>query len=281
MTVQRRLIRLGHSPDPDDAFMFYPLATGLIDTGPFEFEHVLQDIQTLNEWAMTGRLEVTAISIHAYPHVRHRYRLLSSGASMGDGYGPLLVARRPLEPQDLRGQTIAVPGELTTAFLALNLCMGRGTFHHRVVPFDRILSEVAEGKADAGLIIHEGQLTYGRFDLHCVVDLGVWWQETTGLPLPLGGNAVRRDVGEAAGRQIGRIVKQSIRMALERRDEAIRYALQFGRDLNTHLTDQFVGMYVNDWTLDYGPEGRRAVTELLRRGHLAGVCPDPGDIDFL
>jgi 1,4-dihydroxy-6-naphthoate synthase len=281
MSAERHHIRLGHSPDPDDAFMFYPLAKGLIDTGSFEFEHVLRDIQTLNEWAMEGRLEVTAISIHAYPHVRSRYRLLNCGASMGDGYGPLVVAREPLDPEDLRGKTIAVPGEMTTAFLALNLCLGRETFDHRIAMFDQIPALVAEGQVDAGLLIHEGQLTYGQLDLHCIVDLGVWWREETGLPLPLGGNVVRRDLGEETCLQIGRILKRSIQIALERREEAVKYALQFGRDLSMDLTDQFVGMYVNEWTLHYGPRGREAVAELLKRGYQAGLCPDPGNIDLV
>lgn len=281
MTATRKPIRLAHSPDPDDAFMFYPLAKGLIDPGPFEFEHILRDIQTLNEWALEGRMEVTAISIHAYPHVRDKYRLLNSGSSMGDGYGPLIVAREPMSLDDLKGKTIAVPGEMTTAFLTLNLCLGRGSFEHRVVMFDEIPDEVASGRADAGLIIHEGQLTYGQLDLHSIVDLGVWWQQSTGLPLPLGGNVIRRDLGEETCRQISGILKASIRTALENRDEAVEYALQFGRDLNTDLADKFIGMYVNAWTLDYGEKGRQAVAELLNRGHQAGLCPDPGDVDFV
>ncbi len=281
MNASRRRIHLAHSPDPDDAFMFYPLAKNLIDTGPFEFVHVLKDIQTLNEWAMAGRMEVTAISIHAYPHVRNRYRLLNSGASMGDGYGPMVIARDRIGVADLRRKTIVVPGEMTTAFLALNLCLGPGTFEHRVAVFDEIPTEVADGRADAGLIIHEGQLTYGKLGLHCVVDLGIWWKQLTGLPLPLGGNVIRRDLGEEAARQISRILRQSIQMALERRTDAVRYALQYGRDLDVGLTDQFIGMYVNEWTLDYGPRGRQAITELLRRGHAAGLCPDPGEIDFI
>ncbi len=261
--------------------MFYPLAKGLIDPAPFEFEHVLRDIQTLNEWAVEGRMEVTAISIHTYPHVKDRYRLLNSGSSMGDGYGPLIVAREPVTADELRGKVIAVPGEMTTAFLTLSLYLGRGTFQHRVTMFDQIPAEVAAGRADAGLIIHEGQLTYSQLDLHSVVDLGVWWQETTGLPLPLGGNVVRRDLGEPTCRRISEILKASIQMALENRDQAVEYALQFGRNLDITLADKFIGMYVNAWTLDYGEKGRQAVTELLRRGHDAGLCPDPGEIDFI
>jgi len=281
MTSKRKRIRLAHSPDPDDAFMFYPLAKGLIDPGPFEFEHVLKDIQTLNEWAMAGRMEVTAISIHAYPHVRDKYRLLNSGSSMGDGYGPLVVAREPMAVEALRGKTIAVPGEMTTAFLALNLCLGRGRFKHRVVMFDEIPAEVAAGRVDAGLIIHEGQLTYSQFGLHAVIDLGVWWQDTTGLPLPLGGNVVRRDLGEGTCQQLSDVLRRSIRMALSTRDRAVEYALEFGRGLDMQLADRFIGMYVNEWTLDYGEKGRQAVAELLNRGHQAGLCPDPGEIDFV
>jgi 1,4-dihydroxy-6-naphthoate synthase len=281
MSIGKMKIHLAHSPDPDDAFMFYPLAKGLIDPGPFEFEHVLRDIQTLNEWAMEGRMEVTAISIHAYPYVKERYCLLSSGSSMGDGYGPLIVAREPIGLEDLRGKVIAVPGEMTTAFLALSLCLGRGAFRHRVAMFDEIPNEVASGRADAGLIIHEGQLTYSQLDLHNVLDLGVWWMQETGLPLPLGGNAIRRDLGEEACGRVGEILRESIRMALENRDQAVQYALQFGRNLDVTLADKFIGMYVNAWTLGYGEKGRRAVGELLRRGHQAGICPDPGQVDFV
>jgi 1,4-dihydroxy-6-naphthoate synthase len=281
MSATRKRIRLAHSPDPDDAFMFYPLAKGLIDSEPFDFEHILRDIQTLNEWALEGRMEVTAISIHTYPRVKDTYRLLTSGSSMGDGYGPLIVAREPIGLDDLKGKTIAVPGEMTTAFLTLNLCLGPGTFEHRVVMFDQIPDEVASGRADAGLIIHEGQLTYSQLDLHSIMDLGIWWQQATGLPLPLGGNVVRRDLGEETCRQLSHILKASIHMALENRDEALAYSLQFGRNLDTTLADKFIGMYVNAWTLDYGQKGRQAVAELLGRGHQAGLCPDPGEIDFI
>ncbi|MBN1344209.1 MAG: ABC transporter substrate-binding protein [Phycisphaerae bacterium] len=281
MSHDRRHIRLAHSPDPDDAFMFYPLAKGLIDPGPFEFEHVLRDIQTLNEWAMEGRMEVTAISIHAYPYVKDKYRLLTSGSSMGDGYGPLIVAREPIGVKDLEGKIIAVPGEMTTAFLTLNLCLGRGSFEHRVTMFDEIPDAVASGRVDAGLLIHEGQLTYSQLDLHSVIDLGVWWQQATGLPLPLGGNVVRRDLGDETCRRLSEVLRTSIQTALEHREEAVRYALQFGRGLDNNLADQFIGMYVNAWTLDYGEKGRQAVTELLHRGHQAGICPDPGQIDFV
>jgi 1,4-dihydroxy-6-naphthoate synthase len=276
----RRLL-LGHSPDPDDAFMFYGLATGKVDSGPWRFEHVLQDIQTLNERALKGELHITAISIHAYPYVAGKYALTHCGASMGDGYGPMVVAREPMALSDLRGKKIAVPGTMTTAFLALNLCLGKGGFAHQVVMFDQILDHVAAGRADAGLVIHEGQLTYQNQKLHCVVDLGVWWRERTGLPLPLGGNAIRRDLGPENMRAITAILKNSIQYSLDHRAEAVRHALNYARDMGRELADRFVGMYVNDWTLDYGDTGRAAVRELLRQGHAAGLVPDAGEIDFV
>ena len=279
--MTKQLIHLGHSPDPDDAFMFYGLASGAVDGWPYEFQHVLQDIQTLNERALRGELEVTAISIHAYPHVRDRYALTSCGSSMGDGYGPLVVARGTHDVDWLRGKTVAVPGEMTTAFLTLNLLLGKGAFEHRVVMFDQILKEVAAGRADAGLIIHEGQLTYGDHDLTSLVDLGAWWGDQTGLPLPLGGNCVRRDLGLGTMARLAEIIKQSIEYGLAHRDEAVAHALAYARDMDTPLADRFVGMYVNEWTLDYGEPGRRAVRELLRRGHEAGLTPDAGCIGFV
>lgn len=272
---------LGHSPDPDDAFMFYGLATGRVDSGRWSFEHILQDIQTLNERAMRGELHITAISIHAYPHVAGKYALTNCGSSMGDGYGPMVVTREPMDVAGLRGRRIAVPGRMTTAFLALNLLLGKDAFQHEVVMFDQILGHVADGKADAGLIIHEGQLTYRNRKLHCVIDLGVWWKELTGLPLPLGGNAIRRDLGEENMREIAAIIKASIQYSLDHREAAVQHAMQYARDLNSSLADRFVGMYVNQWTLDYGDAGRAAVRELLRRGHVAGLVPDPGRIDFV
>ncbi|NLX21586.1 MAG: ABC transporter substrate-binding protein [Phycisphaerae bacterium] len=272
---------LGHSPDPDDAFMFYGLAKGLVDAGRWRFEHVLQDIQTLNERALRGELHITAISIHAYPYVADRYALTNCGSSMGDGYGPLVVAREPMAWQDLRGQRIAVPGRMTTAFLALNLLLGRDAFEHEIVPFDRILEHVAAGRADAGLIIHEGQLTYQRQRLESVVDLGVWWKTETGLPLPLGGNVIRRDLGAENMREIAAILQRSIRYSLDHRREAVAHALAYARDMGTDLADRFVGMYVNDWTLDYGEAGRSAVRELLQRGHQAGLVPAVETIDFV
>jgi len=272
---------LGHSPDPDDAFMFYALAAGRIDTGRWRFRHVLQDIQTLNERATRGELHVTALSIHAYPYAASRYALLACGCSMGDGYGPLVVAREPMGIHDLQGARIAIPGEMTTAFLALNLLLGRGSFSHEVVVFDRILGAVADGRFDAGLVIHEGQLTFRQQRLYKVVDLGAWWLEHTGLPLPLGGNAIRRDLGPAAMREIGAIIRRSIEYSLAHRAEAVDYALRFARDMGRELADRFVGMYVNEWTLDYGDRGRQAVRELLARGHAAGLVPQVPQIEFI
>jgi 1,4-dihydroxy-6-naphthoate synthase len=272
---------LGHSPDPDDAFMFFALARERIPTGRWRFRHILQDIQTLNERALRGELHITAISIHAYPYVADKYALLNCGSSMGDGYGPLVVTRGPHPIDWLRGKRIAVPGEMTTAFLALNLLLGKGGFEHEVVMFDRILDHVAEGRADAGLIIHEGQLTYRNQRLHDVVDLGVWWQEQTGLPLPLGGNAIRRDLGEPAMKDIAAVLRRSIEYSLEHREEAVAHALQYARDMDRDLADRFVGMYVNEWTLDYGDRGRQAVRELLRRAHQQGLVPDAGPIEFV
>jgi 1,4-dihydroxy-6-naphthoate synthase len=274
-------IRLAHSPDPDDAFMFYGLSSGAVDPGPYEFEHILEDIQTLNERARRGEYEVTAISIHAYPHVRDKYILTTCGSSMGDNYGPIVVARTPMSIEDLRGRTIAIPGKMTTAFLALQLLLGPDAFEPCPVTFDRIPAEVRDGRTDAGLLIHEGQLTYRREGLHLVVDLGVWWQRRTGLPLPLGGNAVRRDLGIEHCRAIARIIRESIGYGLEHRAAAVEYALKYGRGLDMQLADRFVGMYVNEWTLDYGPRGRAAIQQLLSEGFHAGLVPDPGEIEFI
>ena len=279
--VSKQTLLLGHSPDPDDAFMFYALARGLIQSEKWGFEHILQDIQTLNERALRGELHITAISIHAYPYIRERYALLNCGASMGDEYGPLVVARRPMAIEELRGKEIVVPGEMTTAFLVLNLLLGKGNFSHRVVMFDHILDEVRAGEAHAGLIIHEGQLTYRDHALHKIVDLGEWWNQHTGLPLPLGGNVIRRDLGPGAMEEIATIVHHSIEYGLAHRAEAIEYALEFGRDLDIGLTERFVAMYVNRWTLDYGDAGRRAVRELLRLGHQSGLLPVCGEVDFI
>jgi 1,4-dihydroxy-6-naphthoate synthase len=273
------LIRLGHSPDPDDAFMFWALTADVVDTRGFEFEHVLRDIQTLNEWALEGRLEVTALSLHAYPFVQNRYALLPHGASMGAGYGPIVVAREALSDEQLREMEIAVPGRLTTAFLALRLRLG--DFRFREVPFDRILDEVSSGHAAAGLLIHEGQLTYASLGLEKVVDLGDWWLAETGLPLPLGVNAARRDLGDEALTQLSQVLRESIDAGLANREEAMRYALRFGRDLDLDLADQFVGMYVNELTQDYGEQGRAAVRELLRRGEAIGAFDEPVRVEFV
>ena len=281
MTVtDKRIIRVGHSPDPDDAFMFHALANGKIDTGGLIFQHELQDIETLNRRALKGELEVTAVSIHAYAYLLDKYALLPSGCSMGDRYGPMVVAREPHSVDDLRKLRIAVPGTMTTAFLTLRLLLPGG-FEYEVIPFDQIIDAVASGKYDAGLIIHEGQLTFQNQGLRLIVDLGVWWQEKTGLPLPLGGNVVRRDLGPALMGQISSLIKQSIRYALDHRAEALQYALTYARDMDVKLADRFVGMYVNDWTLDYGPRGRQAVRQLLAEAHAAGIIPSTVDVEFV
>jgi 1,4-dihydroxy-6-naphthoate synthase len=291
-TTAHRTLQLGHSPDPDDAFMFYALAAEppLIDTRGWRFKHVLQDIQTLNVRARNGELEITAISIHAYPYVADKYALTSCGSSMGDGYGPMIVTRSPMKLDDLRGKHIAIPGELTTAFLTMQLCLGKGTkgrgsaggnFTYEVVMFDEIPKAVASGQFDAGLLIHEGQLTFKDIGLHLVVDVGVWWQEKTGLPLPLGGNCVRKDLGAEAMQDVTDVLKQSIQFSLDHRDKAVDYALKFGRDLNKPLADKFVGMYVNHWTVDYGQRGRDAITRLLAEGAKAGLVPAIEKIEFV
>jgi 1,4-dihydroxy-6-naphthoate synthase len=273
------LIRLGHSPDPDDAFMFWALAADKIDTRDFEFEHVLNDIQTLNEWALEGRLETTAISLHAYPYVQDRYSVLPHGASMGSGYGPIVVAREELTREQLQSVEIAVPGRMTTAFLVLRLYLG--DFNFREVPFDQILDEVKSGRAEAGLLIHEGQLTYAAEGLQKIVDLGEWWLLETGLPLPLGINVARRDLGPEVLHELSEVLRESIEAGLANRAEAMEYALGFGRGLDIELADRFVGMYVNDFTCDYGEEGRQAVTELLRRGEELGAFPARVELDFV
>jgi 1,4-dihydroxy-6-naphthoate synthase len=276
-----RLIRLGHSPDPDDAFMFYALAADRIPSNGFRFEHLLRDIETLNEWAMKGELEVTAISVHAYAYVADKYRLLPHGASMGEQYGPIVVAREAMDPAELPGKVIAVPGLMTSAFLELQLAIGR-IADPLIVPFDEILETVASGAADAGLVIHEGQLTYPSLGLELVLDLGEWWHELTGgLPLPLGANAVRRDLGEETMRELSVVLHDSIKYGLEHREDALAHAARYGRGLDGDLTDRFVGMYVNDRTLDYGDEGRAAVAELLRRAAEAGFIPHAVPVDFV
>jgi 1,4-dihydroxy-6-naphthoate synthase len=270
-------IRVGHSPDPDDAFMFFALAKDRIDTGPYRFHHELVDIETLNRRALHGELELTAISLHAYAHLTHLYALCSCGASMGDGYGPMVVARKACSIDELTGSAIAVPGTWTTAFLALRLYLGRD-FSHVVVPFDQILDVTARGEfegrpIDAGLIIHEGQLTYDQQHLVRIVDLGEWWKQETSLPLPLGANGIRKDLGPRVMKEVDTLLRESIRYGLEHREEALAYALSFGRGLDNSQADRFVGMYVNDWTMDFGARGREAVRLLLARGHEAGVLP--------
>ncbi len=277
MSLPELQIRVGHSPDADDAFMFYALAKGKIDTGRYRFEHELVDIETLNRRALTGELELTAVSLHAYAYLDDIYTLCSCGASMGDRYGPMVVARRSMTLGELAGAETAVPGLRTTAYLALRLCLGVD-FRHVVVPFDRILDAVAEGeyqgrRIDAGLIIHEGQLTYADQRLQLIVDTGKWWFERTGLPLPLGANAIRRDLGAEAIGDVHRLLHESIAYGLEHREEALDYAMSFSRGLDRSKADRFVDMYVNQWTLDLGPVGRRAVARLLAEGHAAGVIP--------
>jgi 1,4-dihydroxy-6-naphthoate synthase len=274
------LIRLGHSPDPDDAFMFWGLASGEVDPRRFEFEHVLRDIQTLNEWALEGKLETTAISLAAYPLVQERYVLLPHGASMGSGYGPIVVAQEEMPLAALRNVEIAVPGAMTTAFLVLRMCIG-DTFRYREVPFDRIIGEVSSGRAAAGLLIHEGQLTYAAEGLKKVVDLGEWWLLETGLPLPLGANVARRDLGADTLFELSDVLRDSIQAGLDNRDEAMEYALRFGRGLDTELADRFVGMYVNELTCDYGEEGRQAVRELLARAEALGTYEQPVRVEFV
>jgi 1,4-dihydroxy-6-naphthoate synthase len=272
-------IRLAHSPDADDAFMFYALATNKVRAPGIRFSHVLSDIETLNREAARETYDVTALSVSAYAHVADRYRLLDCGASFGDGYGPLVVAARSIEPEELLGGRVAVPGTLTTSYLVLKLFAP--PVETVVIPFDRILEAVRDGAVEAGLVIHEGQLTYARYGLHRVVDLGLWWQQKTGLPLPLGVNAVRRSVPEPMAREIARAIRRSVRYALDHREEALHYALGFGRELDAELADRFVGMYVNHWTLQLGDTGRRAIRELLARGAAAGLLPGPVEPEFL
>ena len=272
-------ITVAHSPDSDDAFMHYALAKDRIATGGITFHHVLRDIETLNRWAMEGRYEVSAVSIHAYAYLADKYALLPHGASMGDRYGPLVIARGPLSAADLKGRRIAVPGLMTTAYLVLRLL--EPDFEAVEVDFKAIMGEVREGRVDAGLIIHEGQLTYAAEGFHKVVDLGEWWNDETGLQLPLGGNAIRRDLGPELIGRVSRLLRESIQYALDHREEALAYAMQFARDMPAELADRFVGMYVNDVTLDYGDEGRRAVQLLLDRAHERGLIPNRVAAEFV
>ncbi len=274
-----RLIRVAHSPDPDDAFMFYALVHGKIPLEGFRFEHVLKDIESLNRSALNGEYELTALSFHAYAYVAEKYVLLTCGASMGEGYGPILIAREDFSIEDLARIWIAVPGTLTTAFLVLRLIVP--DVRYRVVPFDHIPAYVAEGRAEAGLLIHEGQLTYPEFGLRKILDLGQWWSEQTGLPLPLGGNAVRRDLGADVHRALSQGLAQSIAYALAHREEALSYALRFGRGLDPVLADRFIRMYVNELTLECGERGKAAIRQLLHLGYERGVLPHPVTVEFV
>ena len=274
---QREKIRIGHSPDSDDAFMFYALAKGLIPTDPYEIVHVIEDIETLNQRALAAELEVTAISVHAYAYVAKDYVFMPCGASIGDRYGPLVVSKTPIDT--LAGKRIAIPGKMTTAYLTLSLF--QPDFEAEPRPFDKILDAVQQDEVDAGLIIHEGQLTYAREGLHKVIDLGEWWYEETGLPLPLGANVIRRNLGTPKIREITALLKQSIQYSLEHRERGLAYAMTYARDMETALADKFVGMYVNDYTLDYGEKGRAGVRELLHRGKIAGIIPHDVDADFV
>ena len=272
-------IKLAHSPDSDDAFMFYALATHKLATPGYKYTHVLSDIQALNEAALTETYDVTAISFAAYPTLRDKYILLDCGASFGEGYGPVVVSAKPLKPRELAGNRIAVPGLKTSAYITLKLFESK--FEPVVMPFDKIIDAVQNNLVEAGLLIHEGQLFFPKKGLHRVIDLGIWWQEQTGLPLPLGGNAVRRALGPQLGRQIAKTIRDSVSYGLEHREEALNYAMQFAREMDTEVADKFVGMYVNKWTLGYGEKGKQAVKELIVRGTKAGLLPAPPTVEFL
>src|SRR5713101_607184 len=278
--AETRPITVAHSPDSDDAFMFYGLATNKLDTGLLSFTHILKDIQTLNEEAMRGTYDVTAISFHAYAYVADKYALLPHGASIGDNYGPVVVANEELDPAELSKAKVAVPGTLTSAFLTLRLF--NPNFKYEVVPFDQVTQAVTEGRCDAGLLIHEGQLFYHDLGLHKVLDLGEWWHEhTNGLPLPMGGNAIRRDLGEETIREVSSLLKESIRFSLENREDALQYAMQFARDMDPALADRFVAMWVNELTLDYTDRGREAVRRLLEEGFQKGIIPKQVAVEFV
>ena len=272
-------LRLAHSPDSDDAFMFYALATGKVRLPGVKFTHILSDIESLNRAAKLETYDITAVSFYGYAFVADKYVLLDCGASFGEGYGPVVIASHPIKKTELAGRKIAIPGELTTSYLALKLF--EPNVETVTMPFDKILAAVQTKEVEAGLLIHEGQLLFSQVGLHKVVDLGQWWQETTGLPLPLGANAIRRKLGPEMGRQVARIIRESISYALEHRESALEYALQFARDMDPDLADKFIGMYVNRWTLDYGEEGRHAVRELLSRGAAAGLVPSSFRVEFL
>jgi 1,4-dihydroxy-6-naphthoate synthase len=278
-TTEVKTITVAHSPDSDDAFMFYGLATNKLETEGIKFEHTLKDIQSLNEDAKNGVYDVTAISFHAYAYVADKYALLPHGASIGDKYGPIVVAREPRSADEIGQMKIAVPGELTSAYLALRLF--NKDFQHIVVPFDQIIDAVQKGEADAGLLIHEGQLFYKEKGLDKVLDLGEWWHEKTGLPLPMGGNAIRRDLGPEMMKRVSRHLHESIIYSMENREDALQYALQFARDMAQEMADRFIAMWVNDLTLDYGTRGKQAVKMLLSEGHKAGVIPHEVQVDFV
>ncbi|HEV7701356.1 MAG TPA: MqnA/MqnD/SBP family protein [Pyrinomonadaceae bacterium] len=274
-----RTITVAHSPDSDDAFMFYGLATNKLETDGLKFEHTLKDIQTLNEDAKNGVFDVTAISFHAYAYVSDKYALLPHGASIGDKYGPIVVTREPRDASEIGEMKIAVPGELTSAYLALRIF--NKDFEHVVVPFDKIIDAVKNGDVDAGLLIHEGQLFYNQMGLHKVLDLGEWWHEKTGLPLPMGGNVIRRDLGKGLMHEVSGHLHRSIQYSLDNREDALAYAMQFARDMEPALADRFVAMWVNDLTLDYGERGRKAVKKLLDEGHKAGIIPHKVKVEFV
>jgi 1,4-dihydroxy-6-naphthoate synthase len=274
-----KTITVAHSPDSDDAFMFYGLATHKLETDGIKFEHTLKDIQSLNEDAKNGVYDVTAISFHAYAYIADKYALLPHGASIGDKYGPIVVAKEPRKADEIGLMTIAVPGELTSAYLALRIF--NRDFKHIVVPFDEIIDAVKDGKADAGLLIHEGQLFYMQEGLDKVLDLGEWWHERTGLPLPMGGNAIKRELGPDLMRQVSKHLHESIVYSMENREDALAYAMQFARDMAPELADRFVAMWVNELTLDYGERGREAVKRLLKEGFDAGIIPNRVDVDFV
>lgn len=274
-----RKISVAHSPDSDDAFMFYGLATNKLATGPINFTHVLKDIQTLNEEAMRGTYDVTAVSFHVYAYIADKYALLPHGASIGDKYGPIVVSHEPVKAEQLSNLKIAIPGTLTSAFLALKIY--NPDFKYEVVPFDKIIETVQSKRCDAGLLIHEGQLFYESIGLHKVLDLGEWWHEKTGLPLPMGGNVIRRDLGSATMKEVSRLLRESIQYSLDNRDDALQYAMQFARDMDIELADRFVAMWVNDLTLDYTERGRSAVQRLLDEGFERGIIPNRVAVEFV
>ena len=274
-----REIKLAHSPDSDDAFMFYALATHKLATPGYKYTHILSDIQSLNEAALRETYDVTALSFAAYPSLRDRYVLLDCGASFGEGYGPIVIATNAMKPQELKGKRIGVPGLKTSAYLTLRLF--EADFEPVVMPFDKVIEAVRNEVVEAGLLIHEGQLFFPQLGLHRVIDLGIWWQELTKLPLPLGGNAVRRALGADLGRLVAKTIRDSVAYGLEHREEALNYAMQFAREMDKDLADKFVGMYVNKWTLDYGEKGKKAVRELIERGTAVGLLPGPADVEFL